>query len=73
MKHSESLAIIGLGVGVVALVFMLKFGIFNDSLFCFTINQRESCFRYNTLFPALTCLIGIVLGMMIDKINEIRD
>ena len=73
MKYTESLAIIGLGMGIVALVFMLRFEIFNDSLFCFTVNQKEACFRYSTLFPALTCLIGIVLGMIIDKVKDIRN
>lgn len=70
-SYAEKGVVYGLIVGIIVMVVLIFLKVFSDSLFCFNPNaDNKICLSYNSIFPLLLALIGMVIGMIADKITK---
>ncbi len=73
-NYAEKGVVFGLVVGVIMMVLLMKYDALNYAIFCFnTSGEDKSCLSYNTIFPLLTAIIGMVIGKIADEIIKRRE
>ncbi len=73
-SYAEKGVVFGLIVGIIVMILLIECNLFADSLFCLNSGaENKVCLSYNSLFPLLTALIGMVIGMIADRVTKRDD